>query len=143
MCLLPFFTIITYNRGVDIKLRDLITDYIRNNPAIKAAARRDSGIIKADSLDFYPLSRAVKLIAAKRGGRLFAISPTDESARQLFQDLSADDDIPVILLPTDGRRLYSDTTASIHQILQLSLRRRGITVHPHVMKRDHIQYAER
>ena len=87
MCLLPFFTIITYNRGVDIKLRDLITDYIRNNPAIKAAARRDSGIIKADSLDFYPLSRAVKLIAAKRGGRLFAISPTDESARQLFQDL--------------------------------------------------------
>ena len=108
MCLLPFFTIITYNRGVDIKLRDLITDYIRNNPAIKAAARRDSGIIKADSLDFYPLSRAVKLIAAKRGGRLFAISPTDESARQLFQDLSADDDIPVILLPTDGRRLYSE-----------------------------------
>ena len=93
---------------MDTRIRDLITDYIKKNQAIKDAGRLDSHIIKADSLDYYPLSRAVRLIQGKRGCRLFAITPTDDSAKQLFSDLSSDNDISSVLLPSDGRRLYSD-----------------------------------
>ena len=93
---------------MDTRIRDLITDYIKKNQAIKDAGRLDSHIIKADSLDYYPLSRAVRLIQGKRGCRLFAVTPTDDSAKQLFSDLSSDNDISSVLLPSDGRRLYSD-----------------------------------
>ena len=90
------------------KIQDFVADYIARNPAIKAAIRPGRGRTEADGLDYYPLSRAVKLIAAKRGGRLFAICSTEETARSLFSDLSDEQEIPAVLLPSNGKQLYSD-----------------------------------
>ena len=90
------------------KIQDFVADYIAKNQAIKTAVKPGCGKVKADGLDYYPLSRAVKLIAAKRGGRLFAICSTEESAKTLFSDLVDDKDIQAVLLPSNGKQLYSE-----------------------------------
>ncbi len=116
------------------KIQDFVADYIARNPAIKAASKPGQGCIKADGLDYYPLSRAVKLIAAKRGGRLFAICSTEESAKTLYADLSDSSDIPVILLPSNGKQLYSEFTLTSSEYEQkkaldsISEMRSGIVV---------------
>ena len=91
------------------KIQDFVADHIARNPAIQKASRPGTGIVKADGLDYYPLSRAARLIAAKRGGRLFAICSTEEAARTLFSDLS-DAAGEAVLLPSNGKQLYSDFT---------------------------------
>ena len=90
------------------KIQDFVADYIAKNQTIKTAVKPGCGKVKADGLDYYPLSRAVKLIAAKRGGRLFAICSTEESAKTLFSDLVDDKDIQAVLLPSNGKQLYSE-----------------------------------
>ena len=90
------------------KIQDFVADYISKNPAIREASRKGCGTVSADGLDFYPLSRAVKAIAAKRGGRLFAICSTEDAASSLFSDLADDKDILSVLLPANGKQLYSD-----------------------------------
>lgn len=92
-----------------MQLKELITEYIRKSNAYKAYLSNDA-LISADGLDYYPLSIAIKLWADKRGGRTFAILPTEESARAIFDNLSDVKDIPVSYLPTDGKLLYSEYT---------------------------------
>ena len=94
---------------VERTLDDLVTGYLRT---CKAFSSSREGIIKADGLDMYPLSRAMRLLAGKRRGRVFAICSTDEWARNLFSDLQDRDDIPSVFLPSDGKQLYSPYTAS-------------------------------
>ena len=69
---------------VERTLDDLVTGYLRT---CKAFSSSKEGIIKADGLDMYPLSRAMRLLAGKRRGRVFAICSTDEWARNLVSDL--------------------------------------------------------
>ena len=90
------------------KIKDFVADYVGRNPAIRAASKPGTGIIRADSLDFYPLSRAVGLTAARRGGRVFAICSTEEAAKTLYADLSDERSVPSVLLPASGKQLYSD-----------------------------------
>lgn len=94
---------------MDRTLDDLVTGYIKT---CKAFSSFKKGIIKADGLDMYPLSRAVRLIEGKHHGRVFVICSTDEWARNLYTDLQDRDDIPVAYLPSDGKQLYSAYTAS-------------------------------
>ena len=98
---------VIFNR-VERKIQDFVADYIAKNQAIKTAVKPGCGKVKADGLDYYPLSRAVKAIAAKRGGRLFAICSTEDAASSLFSDLADDKDILSVLLPANGKQLYSD-----------------------------------
>ena len=99
------------------KIQDFVAAYIGKSPALSLASKKGSGIIKADGLDFYPLSRALRLIAAKRGGRLFAICSTEDAAKTLYSDL-ADDDFPSVLLPASGKQLYSDFTLTASEYEQ-------------------------
>ena len=82
---------------MDRSLDDLVTGYIKT---CKAFSSFKKGIIKADGLDMYPLSRAVRLIEGKHHGRVFVICSTDEWARNLYTDLQDRDDIPVAYLPS-------------------------------------------
>ena len=91
---------------MDRRIQDLVSDYIGKNPAIRKAISPSGGIIRADGLDFYPLSEAVRRIAAARGGRVFAICPTDECASVLYDDLSGSS-MEVVHLPSNGKQLYS------------------------------------
>ncbi len=91
-------------------LNKLVTEYIKKSSAYKAYLSNDRALINADSLDYYPLSIATKLWVDKRGGRLFAILPTEDGAKALFESLSDVSDIPVLYLPTDGKLLYSEYT---------------------------------
>lgn len=117
-----------------MSLSELVKEYIKKNAAYKAYLDNTNGLIKADGLDYYPLSRAIKLWADKRGGRLFAISATEDSAKALFDDLSDITDMDVFYLPTDGKQLYSKYTQSRPEferrkaIDDISEMKRGIVV---------------
>ena len=99
------------------KIQDFVAAYIGKSPALSQASKKGNGIIKGDGLDYYPLSRAIKLIASKRGGRLFAICSTEEAAKTLFSDLS-DDNYPSVLLPASGKQLYSDFSLTASEYAQ-------------------------
>lgn len=97
---------------MNMHLKNTVTEYIIKSPAYKAYLKGQDAIIKADGLDYYPLSRAVKLFADKRAGRLFAITPTEELAKTLFEDLEDITDTKVIYLPSDGKLLYSEYSST-------------------------------
>ena len=90
----------------------IVNDYIKNSTAYKAFLKNQNSLISADTIDFFPLSALVKAVADKRGGRVFAITPTEDYAKGLFEDLSFVNDTDVIYLPTDGKQLYSEYTSS-------------------------------
>ena len=87
------------------RIRDFVSDYVGRNPAIRRASLPTGGIVRADGLDFYPLSRAVRMIAERRGGRIFVICSTDDYASSLADDLSDDKGPDVVLLPSSGKQL--------------------------------------
>ncbi len=61
-----------------------------------------------DGISSYPLSRLVETAAQKRGGRVFAICPTEESAKNLATDLSDVTDRRVHFHKASGKQLYSE-----------------------------------
>ena len=90
----------------------IVNDYIKNSTAYKAFLKNQNVPISVDTIDFFPLSVLVKAISDKRGGRVFAIASTDDYAKGLYEDLSYVNDTDVILLPSDGKQLYSEYTSS-------------------------------
>ena len=90
----------------------IVNDYIKNSTAYKAFLKNQNVPISVDTIDFFPLSVLVKDISDKRGGRVFAIASTDDYAKGLYEDLSYVNDTDVILLPSDGKQLYSEYTSS-------------------------------
>ena len=97
---------------VDHSFQNIVTDYIKRSSTFQSFKDGRGRIIRADGLDFYPLSRAVRIISGKRRGRVFVITATEDYARSLCSDLSDLDDIPVVMLPSDGKQLYSSYSAS-------------------------------
>ena len=97
---------------VDHSFQNIVTDYIKRSSAFQSFKDGRGRMIRADGLDFYPLSRAVRIISGKRRGRVFVITATEDYARSLCSDLSDLDDIPVVMLPSDGKQLYSSYSAS-------------------------------
>ena len=89
----------------------LCRDYIRKSSAYEALQPNLKYDIKADGLSNYPLSRLISLFQTKRGGRLFAICPTEEDAKALFEDLR-DTDQNIIHFPSSGKQLYSPFTGT-------------------------------
>ena len=90
----------------------IVFDYIKDSQAYKAFLKNQDVAISIDTIDYFPLSALVKAVADKRGGRVFAIVPTEDYARQIYEDLSGYSDLSVIHLPSDGKQLYSKYTSS-------------------------------
>ena len=97
---------------VDRAFQDIVADYIKRSRVFSDFKDGRGRIIRADGLDYYPLSRAVRFIAGRRRGRVFVITSTEEFAKSLSTDLSDSDDIPVVMIPSDGKQLYSSYSAS-------------------------------
>ena len=100
------------------RIKEAVAAYIRKSAAVQKASKPGSPIIKADSLDFYPLSRALETIAAKRGSRVVAITPTEEGAKSLYSDLSDYSSVNAVYLPANGKQLYSDFTLTASEYEQ-------------------------
>ncbi len=90
-----------------------VLDYIKKSSAYKAYIEKPSSVIDADSLSLYPLSRFIKALSDRRKGRVVVVSPTEDEARGIYEDLSDISDRAVILIPSDGRTLYSEEAGSI------------------------------
>lgn len=91
-----------------MSLENTIIDYIKNSSGYKAFLSNQNTVIDADTLTLYPLSRFVKSISDKRGGRVIVITPTEDSAKLLFEDLADVNDTTLLYVPSDGRQLYSE-----------------------------------
>lgn len=105
---------------VDRAFQDIVADYIKRSRVFIDFKDGRGRIIRADGLDYYPLSRAVRYIAGRRRGRVFVIASTEEFAKSLITDLSDSDDIPAVMIPSDGKQLYSSYTASASEYEQKS-----------------------
>ncbi|MBQ0071251.1 MAG: transcription-repair coupling factor [Spirochaetales bacterium] len=115
-------------------LENIVTEYIRESSAYKAYVKDQESLINADGLDYYPLSRFVKLTSDKRGGRLFAVVPTEDYAKTLYEDLKDTEGTPIIYVPTDGKQLYSEYTSNRTEIgrkkaqEEMTSRKKGIVI---------------
>lgn len=103
---------------MDISIAEKATRYIRESSAYKAYASSQESIIKADGLDYYPLSRAVRLVSDKRSGRVIVITATEDYSRSLYSDLKDVTDRPVVMVPADGKQLYSRYSSTSNEYQQ-------------------------
>lgn len=87
-----------------------ITEFIKSSSCFSLSL--SSGRVVADGMDYYPLSRFIKMVSEKKGGRTIVVVPNESSALSLFEDLADLSSMPLILLPSDGKQLYSEYSQS-------------------------------
>ncbi len=90
------------------QIETVVSEYIRKSTAYKAFLASPGSVIDCDSLSFYPLTRYIKAVAEKRGGRTVVLCATEDEAKTVYDGLVDIEGIPVIFIPSDGRSLYSD-----------------------------------
>ncbi len=97
----------------------LVQSYSKTSSAYKAWGNPDYKLV-IEGLEGYPLSRFLVALRAKNQGRLWALCPTEESARALYTDYEkADLGLKIIYLPSTGRQLYSHPAIDISEYEQL------------------------
>lgn len=96
-----------------------LQSYIRKSDAFKAFAKNRKCNIEVEGLDGFPLFQCAHLMADNVAGITWMICPTEEVARVLFSNSSLVAGIPVIMLPTSGRVLYSPWEGSSKEYEQL------------------------
>ncbi len=95
-----------------MSLQELVTSYISNSGAFKEFCKNKDSIYHIDGIDNYPFTRLVELSKNKINGRVWVITPTDEIARSIAEDMEDVKSTRIILLPPDGKLLYSEHSAS-------------------------------
>ena len=114
-------------------LDDICSDYIRKSSAYKAFIKNPYEPLKVDGISNYPISRLLKLMDAKWGARLFAITATEETAKALFLDLGDISDLKCVYYPASGKMLYSSGFGSADNdakkaLLEIDGMKNGIVV---------------
>lgn len=99
-------------------ITDLIKDYIRSSSLYKSFVKNPLSTFHMKGLEGYPLTRLAEIVQRKSSGRIIFLTPTDEIAREAYQDFSDITDIPVIYFPSSGKKLYSPSTASAAEYAQ-------------------------
>ena len=94
---------------------NITESYIRRTAVYKSLT--GFGSLSVNTLDSYPLSRAVKLWQEKIHGRILVITPTEDIARSLYEDL-ADVRTKTVWFPSSGKQLYAPFTSSPQESLQ-------------------------
>ena len=98
------------------QISSLVESYIRESDVYKRLSLR--GEVRVNTLDGYPLSRAVLLWQRRLHGRLLVVTSTEDVARSLVQDLADADDVPVVHFPATGKQLYSPYGGSPGEMAQ-------------------------
>ena len=84
-----------------------LQSYIKKSDAFKAFAKNRKCNIEVEGLDGFPLFQCAHLMADNVDGITWMICPTEEVARVLFSNSALVSGVPVLMLPTSGRVLYS------------------------------------
>ena len=98
---------------METTLDSICSDYIRKSSAYKAFVKDPRTPLKVDGISNYPISRLLRLMDQKWGARLFAITPTEETAKALFLDLKDVENLKILYYPSNGKMLYSSSISSI------------------------------
>ncbi len=101
-----------------------LVSYLKSTDVFKAFVADQNRKMYAENLDGFPLFQYALLTAQKVQGNTFLVCPTDESARQLYSNNSLSNeikqsDVPVSILPSSGRVLYSPWTGNEKDFEQL------------------------
>ena len=112
--MIPFPISFIFGR-VDRNIDRLVSGYIESVMGPSLFQKGRGGIVRADGLDLYPLSSAVRIVQRRRKGRVFVIAATDEAASSLYDDIDCED---AVLLPSSGKQLYSAYTSSSSEYAQ-------------------------
>ncbi len=89
-------------------IENAITEYVKRSTCYASFLSSPDNRIDCDELSLYPLTRYVKAVSDRRGGRTIVLCATEDEARGLYESLSDTKDTPVIFIPSDGRTLYSE-----------------------------------
>ncbi len=89
-------------------IENAISEYVKRSTCYTAFLENPERILDCDELSLYPLTRYIKCIASRRGGRTVVLAATEDEARGLYDSLSDVTDTSVIFIPSDGRTLYSE-----------------------------------
>ncbi|MBR1582643.1 MAG: transcription-repair coupling factor [Spirochaetales bacterium] len=96
-----------------------LQSYIKKSDAFKALLKNRKSNIEVEGLDGFPLFQCAHLISERIDGITWMICPTEEIARVLFSNASLVCGVPVLMLPTSGRVLYSPWEGSSKEYDQI------------------------
>ncbi|MBO4393520.1 MAG: transcription-repair coupling factor, partial [Spirochaetales bacterium] len=100
-----------------------LQSYIKRSEAFKAFARNRLACIEVEGLDGFPLFQCALLMAQSIDSVTWVICPTEEVAKVLYTNLDMaqgkSDSLPVFLLGTSGRVLYSPWEGSAKEYEQI------------------------
>ena len=96
-----------------------LQSYIKKSDAFKAFARNRKCNIEVEGLDGFPLFQCAHLMADNVDGITWMICPTEEVARVLYSNSALVSGVPVLMLPTSGRVLYSPWEGSSKEYEQI------------------------
>ena len=96
-----------------------LQSYIKKSDAFKAFAKNRKCNIEVEGLDGFPLFQCAHLMADNVDGITWMICPTEEVARVLFSNSALVSGVPVLMLPTSGRVLYSAWEGSSKEYEQI------------------------
>ena len=96
-----------------------LQSYIKKSDAFKAFARNRKCNIEVEGLDGFPLFQCAHLMAQNVDGITWMICPTEEVARVLYSNSALVSSVPVLMLPTSGRVLYSPWEGSSKEYEQI------------------------
>ena len=96
-----------------------LQSYIKKSDAFKAFARNRKCNIEVEGLDGFPLFQCAHLMADNVDGITWMICPTEEVARVLYSNTALVSGVPVLMLPTSGRVLYSPWEGSSKEYEQI------------------------
>ena len=101
---------------VDKAISDIVESYLKASEVYKHLKGHET--TKVDTLEGFPLSRAVLLWWRRVKGRLLVILPTEEAARSLMQDLGDEESGRIIHFPVSGKQLYAPYSATAAEAVQ-------------------------
>ena len=101
---------------MDKAISDIVESYLKASEVYKHLKGHET--TKVDTLEGFPLSRAVLLWWRRVKGRLLVILPTEEAARSLMQDLGDEESGRIIHFPVSGKQLYAPYSATAAEAVQ-------------------------
>ena len=100
------------------EIQDSIKDYIKSSLLYKSFKKDQGGTYRVKGLDGYALTRLMELVQRSTSSRVIALLPTEEIAKEVYTDLSDLEDIPSVFFPSNGKKLYSSSNATMLEYAQ-------------------------